>query len=121
MNPNLPNGIKAACGLSLFGGILSIAYLALFYESSEGFIAVSAFYMLAAVLFFALAGAFVKGGQWKWGVALLVSFLNIGVVVACIAAGYFDQAAGALLIVLNVCIVVLATMPASRRWLDARA
>ncbi len=120
MKPIVPNGIKAACGIALLGGILSVAYLALFYESSEGFLTIAGLYMLTAVLFFALAGAFVRGGQWNQGVSLIVAFLNLGIIGAGILAGFFDQAAGGLLLVLVVCILVLLAMPSSKRWLDTK-
>jgi hypothetical protein len=115
-----PNGIKTACGLGLLGGVFSVACLALFYKPEDNILPTIAFYMLTAALFFALAGAFVKNSQWNWRVALFVSFINLGIIAGCMAAGYFELWAGIVLLIFDVCIVILETLPSSKKWLNSK-
>lgn len=114
-----PNGIKTACGLGLLGGVISVACLAIYFKPENSALAIIAFYMLVAVLFFATAGAFTKNGQWKWRVALFVNMLTMGIILACIIGDYFATYAGVLLLVIAVCIFVLELLPSSKEWMQS--
>ncbi|MFA6805201.1 MAG: hypothetical protein WCQ23_01480 [Candidatus Methanomethylophilaceae archaeon] len=114
-----PNGIKTACGLGLLGGVFSVACLALYFKPEDGSLAVIAFYMLVAVLFFATAGAFTKNGQWKWRVALFVNILTIGIIFACMIGEFFAMDAGAVLLVIAIFIFVLELLPSSKAWMQS--
>lgn len=120
MMSTTPNGIKTAYGLGIFGGVLSIALMAFYFKPEDDILPEIAFYMLTAVLFFAMAGAFSKNSQWSWRVALFVSFICIGTAAGCTTAGYFEPAAGALLIAIGTCIVILEILPSSKKWLDCK-
>jgi len=115
-----PNGIKTALGLSLIGGAFSVACLGLFNNFEENLLIIAPMYMLTAVLFFALAGAFTKNSQWGWRVALFISFLNLGIIAGCTAAEYFELWAGIVLMVFAICIIILEILPSSKKWLNSK-
>jgi hypothetical protein len=113
-----PTGIKAACGMGLLGGVLSVAFMSLSYGPEEETLPLVAFYMLIAVLFFAIAGAFTKNSQWKFGVTEFMIFITIGTIGACMAADYVAVPYGAVLIVVAVCLMILTALPSTKSWLD---
>jgi hypothetical protein len=114
----VPNNIKIGGALGLLGGVISIVCMAIFLKIEDSAVAVMGVYMLIAVLFFALAGGFSKGGQWSWDVMLLMTFLTVGSTVCSVIIGITDIVAAAVLVLIGTLMVIILTSPASKTWMN---
>ncbi|MDR0309746.1 MAG: hypothetical protein LBH88_03195 [Candidatus Methanoplasma sp.] len=114
----VPTNIRIGGTLGLIGGIACIVCMVLFFRAEESALLDMGVYMLVAVMFFALAGGFFKGGQWSWSVLLLMTFLTIGAVGGSVIAGAMDFYVGAVLALIGVLIAANLAMPTSRVWAD---
>ncbi|MDR0509329.1 MAG: hypothetical protein LBG63_05890 [Candidatus Methanoplasma sp.] len=112
----MPRIVKIGGALGFIGGIISIVCLAVFFEIDESALAEMGAYMLIAVMFFALAGGFARGGQWSWNVLLLMTFLTIGAVGCLLVFEAMDLYAGAILAVIGALIILSLTAPSSKVW-----
>jgi hypothetical protein len=113
-----PKKITAGLALGIIGGFISIVFLALFFEGNTDNTLVMGGYLLTAVLFFALAGAFTQNGQWSWNVLLFITFLTAAIIVSLVIGGYVDLYAGLVLILIDAIIILDLQFPSSKIWLD---
>ena len=90
--------------------------LVLFFKVEESALADMGAYMLIAVMFFALAGGFAKGGQWSWDVLLLMTFLTIGVVGGAVVFETVDLYAGVILVLIGILIIASLSLSSSKIW-----
>jgi hypothetical protein len=112
----MPKNVRLGGALGLLGGVICIVCMALFFRAEDGALTEMGACMLTAVMFFALAGGFYKGGQWSWNVLLLMTFLTIGAVGGSVIVGAMDLYAGAILVMIGALIVVILSMPSSKIW-----
>ena len=112
----VPGIVKFGGALGFFGGFVSMVCLVLFFDAEEGALAAMGAYLLIAVMFFALAGGFARGGQWSWNVLLLMTFLTIGAVGCLLVFEAMDLYAGAILAVIGALIILSLTAPSSKVW-----
>lgn len=112
----VPRIVKVGGAFGFLGGLVSIICLAIFFEADEHVLVDMGAYMLFAVMFFALAGGFAKGGQWQWDILLLMAFLTIGAVGCAVVFGAVDLYAGVILVLIGALIVVSLTVPSSKNW-----
>ncbi|MDR2845800.1 MAG: hypothetical protein LBV63_00800 [Candidatus Methanoplasma sp.] len=113
-----PKKITAGLVLGIAGGFISVAYLAIFFEANVDNALIMGGYLLTAVLFFALAGAFTQNGPWSWNVLLFMTFLTAGAIAALVIGSYVDLYAGAVLVAIDVLIVLDLLFPSAKVWLD---
>ncbi|MCL1811494.1 MAG: hypothetical protein FWG41_04695 [Methanomassiliicoccaceae archaeon] len=112
----VPRIVKIGCALGFIGGIICMIGLALFFEVEDSALANMGAYMLIAVMFFALAGGFAKGGQWSWNVLLLMTFLTIAAVGCSVIFEVLDVNVGIILVAVGALIVASLSMPSSKTW-----
>ncbi|MDR2698523.1 MAG: hypothetical protein LBB30_02440 [Candidatus Methanoplasma sp.] len=112
----VPRNVKVGGALGFLGGVVCVICLVLFLEIEESALADMGVYMLVAVMFFALAGGFAKGGQWSWEVLLLMTFLTIAVVGGSVVFEAMDLYAGIMLVIIGALIVVSLSVPSSKTW-----
>ncbi len=110
--------IKAGCVFGLIGGIVAMIGLVLFFEAEESAVVTMAVYMLVAVLFFAIAGAFGKHSQWSWKVLMFMDFVTLGIVIGGAVAEYFDVWWAVVEAAIGVILVVISNTSGSRTWLS---
>jgi len=114
----MPNNIKIGVALGFLGGVISIAFMAIFFKPEEIAIAEEGVCLLIAVMFFALAGGFAKGGQWSWDMMMLMTFLTTGVIVCSVIVKLLNVYAGVMLVAICALIVVVLSMTASKTWMN---
>ncbi len=114
----IPKKISVGCGLGLIGGVASIICLAVFYTSEPDTLLNMALYMLIACLFFGIAGAFTKTGQWGWRMITFMALLTIGLIAMFTVCKYFDVYAGIILAAIALLIVAVVSFPSSKKWLS---
>ncbi|MCL2031746.1 MAG: hypothetical protein FWH45_00355 [Methanomassiliicoccaceae archaeon] len=114
----VPKNVKIGGALGLLGGVVAVVCMAVFFEAEESALMKMGACMLTAVMFFALAGGFAKGGQWSWNVLLLMTFLTIGAAGSSVILGAIDLYVGVILVVIGVLIVANLAVPASKNWAD---
>ena len=112
----VPGIVKFGGALGFFGGFVSMVCLVLFFDAEEDALAAMGAYLLIAVMFFALAGGFAKGGMWTWNVLLLMTFLTVGTVCCTLVIGVADIYAGVALVLIGVVIAVTLSLRPSKDW-----
>lgn len=110
--------IKAGCAFGLIGGIVAMIGLVLFLKVEENAVVTMGVYMLAAVLFFAIAGAFGKNSQWSWKVLMFMDFVTLGIIIGGTVAGYFDVWWAVIETAIGIIIVAISNSANSRLWLS---
>ncbi|MCL2149009.1 MAG: hypothetical protein FWH47_06710 [Methanomassiliicoccaceae archaeon] len=114
----IPKSVRIGSALGLLGGVAAVASMAVFFRAEDGALLDMGACMLAAVLFFALAGGLSKGGLWSWNVLLLMTFLTIGVAGSLVIVGAIDAYVGVFLAAIGALIAASLIAPASRNWAD---
>ncbi|MDR3283369.1 MAG: hypothetical protein LBS92_07190 [Candidatus Methanoplasma sp.] len=113
-----PRSAAAGVVLGLLGGILSFAFMAFLFEAGTDAVSEVGSYMLLAVLFFAIAGAFTANSQWSWDMLLFMSFLTATISVVFLVVEAVDLYAGVIALVMVASIIAVLLSPSSRIWLD---
>lgn len=113
-----PGAIRFGSAFGFIGGLICIFCMAFFFEAKNSALTDMGAYMLLAIMFFALAGGFSKGGQWTWSVLLLMAFLTISAAGCSAVFGAVELYAAAILIVLGALAVLCLAMPQSKIWAD---
>lgn len=114
----MSNTVKAGCVLGLVGGIIAMIGLIFFLKEETYAITTMGVYMLAAVMFFALAGAYSATSQWSWKVLMFMNFLTLGVIIGGAIADYYNAAWAAIEAVIGILILVIGAGPA-KIWFSA--
>jgi len=112
----VPRIVKMGSAFGFLGGVISIFCLAIFFTADSDMLSVMGVYMLAAVMFFALAGGLARNGPWSWNVLLLMTFLTISCVGCSVIFGSMDLYAGIVLVLIGALIVLSLAMPSSKIW-----
>ncbi|MDY0293138.1 MAG: hypothetical protein RBQ77_01000 [Candidatus Methanomethylophilaceae archaeon] len=116
---DIPGKVKTAGMLGMLGGVICIVGMVLGFAPETEAVVNMGLCMLAAVLFFAVAGAFRSGGPWTWDTLMLMTFLCAGVTVAVTVLGSFELYLGALLVLISVILILVAACPNTKRWITA--
>jgi len=111
------NNSKMGCGLGILGGVICMVGLVLFLEVAQSAIVTMSLYMLAAVLFFALAGAFSRTGQWSWKVLMFMAFVTAGIVLGGTIVGYYDFWFGFIETVIGILIIAVGALGDTKKYL----
>lgn len=112
----MPRNAKFGAALGFIGGIIGIACLALYFEPEESTLVDMGIFMLIAVMFFALAGGFMRTGQWSWDVLLLMSFLTIGFICAAVVFDIVNIEVAAVMVAIGALIILNLSMPSTKTW-----
>jgi len=112
----VPRIVKMGSALGFLGGVISIFCLAIFFTADNSALSAMGVYMLAAIMFFALAGGLARNGQWSWSVLLLMTFLTISCVGCSVIFSAMDLYAGIILVVIGALIVMSLALPSSKTW-----
>lgn len=115
----LPRNIKAGCILGYIGGLISMVCLVLFFKPEEAAVETMGMYVLIAVLFFAMAGAFTKTGQWSWRILVFMCFVTIAIIGGLMIWGDVDYYAGSVLIAVAILMLACIALPTSKDWIDS--
>lgn len=108
---------KLGCGLGILGGIICMIGLVLYFEAAQSAIVTMSLYMLAAVLFFALAGAFSQTGQWSWNVLMFMAFVTTGIILGGTIAGYYDFWFGFIETIVGILIIAVGALGDTKKFL----
>jgi hypothetical protein len=112
----VPRIVKIGCALGFLGGVICMICLVIFFKEENSALVDMGVYMLIAVMFFALAGGFAKGGQWSWDVLLLMTFLTISVIGIAVMFEIVDLYAGIILVLVGALIVASLSTSSSKKW-----
>lgn len=103
MNGSDKVGLVVAC----LGGIVAIAGLAIYYERSWDTVTTMGLMLLMSAMFFAVAGAFTDNSQWTPKALVFFGFLTAALPLIATIAGIFEDAFGALEIIIAIFLIAL--------------
>jgi len=115
----IPGIAKGGCVVALIGGIIAVAGLALYFKPANEAVTDLAFYMLVAVLFFAMAGGFVSNNQWNQNVFLFMGFLTVAVIVACTVTEHFDIVWAVVEAAVAVVVIAIGYSSGVKNWIES--
>ncbi len=118
MNDSWKNSAKFGCVLGIIGGIVAMIALVICFEPQNDAILTMSLCMLAAVLFFGLAGGFSSTGQWSWRVLMFMCFVTAGIMIGGTMAAYFELWFGAIETVIVVLIAFCALSSSTKHYLE---
>ena len=113
----MSNTIKTGCALGIIGGIVAMIGLVLYLEVDNSAVVTMSVYMLAAVLFFALAGAFSMNSQWSWKVLMFMNFVTLGIIIGGAIADYYNMWWAVVEAVIGILIVIVSVSGETKMWL----
>ena len=113
----MSNTIKTGCALGIIGGIVAMIGLVLYLEVDNSAVVTMSVYMLAAVLFFALAGAFSMNSQWSWKVLMFMNFVTLGIIIGGAIADYSNMWWAVVEAVIGILIVICSVSGGPKTWL----
>ena len=113
----MSNTIKTGCALGIIGGIVAMIGLVLYLEVDNSAVVTMSVYMLAAVLFFALAGAFSMNSQWSWKVLMFMNFVTLGIIIGGAIADYYNMWWAVVEAVIGILIVIVSVSGETKIWL----
>ncbi|MCQ2084775.1 MAG: hypothetical protein MJZ21_01350 [archaeon] len=113
------NGSKLGLIIASLGGIIAIAGLAVTCEITVEGITSIALLLLISVMFFALAGAFTKNGQWAPAALTLFGFLTLGVVAGCTIAEIINLYLGIIEAVVAILVIAISYTPQTKRFVSS--
>lgn len=93
--------------VSCLGGIIAIAGLAIYYETTWDAVTTLGVLLLLAAMFFALGGAFTKNSQWTPKGMLFFGFLTFAVVFIATVGDIFEVKFGAVEAVVSIIIIAV--------------
>ena len=78
-----PTSLSAGALVATLGGVVAIVAMAMTItlENNADALGQVGYYLLTAVMFFAVAGGFRQNGQWPTELMILMSFVIIGLVI----------------------------------------
>lgn len=98
--------------IGILGGISAIILMAFRFEVSGVSIGFISAYMLIAALFFAIGGSFTNNGQWTHKVAILMGYVTLGVILACLIFGILPYVDFGLFMVFGIALLAYTYLPA---------
>lgn len=114
----MDKGSKFGMILAGIGGIIAIFGLPYSYlEDTSTFVPLGVF-LLLAVMFFALCGAFNKTGQWTPKALNVYAFITAGITLAVTVVEYINVYLGIIEFVIALLIVVISYIPATKRYVS---
>lgn len=114
----MDKGSKFGMFLGGIGGIIAIIGLAISFERDVSTFVPLATFLLLAVMFFALCGAFNKTGQWTPRALTVFAFMTGGIALAVSLVGYINLYIGLAEFVIAMLIVIISYSPATKRFVS---
>lgn len=115
----IPMKANVGCAIGLIAGAFCFGIIALEFQATEDGLITMGLYVLIACLFFALAGAFSKNGQWNSDMLTLMIFLTMGIIAAFAISSYVDMYFAVVLELMAA--ILLFDGILSKSWIDRRA
>lgn len=110
--------IRIGSILGLVGGVTCLIGMFIEFVPEEDNLSIIGFYLLMAVLFFALAGAFRPEGPWSWKMLNLLTFSTMSLAIVGVIAGYSNVYASAIMSIICVLIIVYLSFPSVKLWME---
>jgi len=103
----------------ILGGLVAMFSLVYCYYTPDQFELMNiSLSMLSAVLFFAIAGAFTKTGQWSQNILMFMAFVTAGIMVAGTFVDYYPLWFGIIETAIAALIIAVASSTAVKRRLE---
>ena len=114
----IPNKMKIGCALGMLGGVVSLAAMAYSWTGVLDDMYAVGLNMLAAVMFFAVAGTFTKYSPVCGNTVLVISGLAMAVAIVGALYNATFLWVSILLALIAVCCILVAACPNTTKWVD---
>ena len=114
----IPNKMKIGTALGMLGGVVSLAAMAYSWTGVLDDMYAVGLNMLAAVMFFAVAGTFTKYSPVCGNTVLVISGLAMAVAIVGALYNATFLWVSILLALIAVCCILVAACPNTTKWVD---